>query len=259
MGFSAWQIITVLMERYISRQEYERARESYVSAISPREDIPAEEEDVFPNIEVDIEGLLEKNPDFVAWLYYEDGGVDYPVVQESGSDVNRYLKTTFEGTENSAGCIFVPYDADPDFNDRNTFIYGHNMKDGSMFGGLKNVYRDPQEAKDPYFYIWTKGYEVIRYRVIATYVVKYDSEMYAVPMNDTGYQTYMDSMMGLGRFDKYVPFTDEERAAMEEGKQIVTLSTCYGSAGTSKRLLVQGIEIERRTAQRVEGNTDGGI
>ena len=222
-----------------------------MSAIQPQEEDEEGqgEEDPFPDIEVDIEGLLAENPDFVAWLYYEDGDVNYPVVQETASGVNKYLKTTFEGTENSAGCVFIPYDADPALRYKNTFVYGHNMKDGSMFGGLKNVYRKPEEAKDPYFYVWTKDYEVIRYRVIAAYVVEYDSEMYAIPLTDEAYKTYLDAALELGKMDTYVPFTEEEETAMEECNPIVTLSTCYGSAGTSKRLLIQGVELERRNAR----------
>ena len=81
IGFSAWQIISILRERYISREEYDRARESYVSAIQPKEDAEEEptETDPFPDLEIDIEGLLAKNPDFVAWLYYEDSCPTMPM------------------------------------------------------------------------------------------------------------------------------------------------------------------------------------
>ena len=250
IGVSAWQIIKILQERYISREEYDRARESYVSAIQPKEKEEGEEEDdPFPDLEIDIKGLLAENPDFVSWLYYEDAKINYPVVQENSVDVNKYLKTTFNGTENSAGCVFIPYDADPAFRYKNTFLYGHNMKDGSMFGGMKNVYRKPAEAKDPYFYMWTKDYEVIRYRVVAAYVVDYDSEMYSIPLTEEAYQAYLAAALKLGAMDSYVPFTEEETTAMEECSPIVSLSTCYGSAGTSKRLLIQGVEIERRNVQ----------
>lgn len=109
-----------------------------------------------------------------------------------------------------------------------------------MFGGLNEVYRDPSEYLDPYFYIWTKDYEVIRYRIISAFVVEYDSDMYSIPLTDAAYQEYLAASLELGKLDSYVPFTEEEEAAMEEGNPIVSLSTCYGSAGTSKRLLVQG-------------------
>ena len=97
--------------------------------------------------------------------------------------------------------------------------------------------------------MWTKDYEVIRYRLVAAYVVDYDSEMYSIPLTDEAYQEYLAAALKLGAMDSYVPFTEEETTAMEECSPIVSLSTCYGSAGTSKRLLIQGVEIERRNVQ----------
>lgn len=253
MGYSAWQVITILQERYISRQEYDRARESYVSAIQPKEEEEEETEknvDPFPSIKVDIDGLIRKNPDFTAWVYYADADISYPVTQETGGEINRYLHTTFEGTENPSGCIFMPFDADPAFRYMNTFLYGHNMKDGGMFGRLKDVYRAPEKAADPYIYIWTRDNEVIRYRVISAYIVEKDSEMYSIPIGMEGYRTYTEKAMRLGAMNKYVTLNAEEESALESGNPLVTLSTCYGSAGTSRRLLVQGVEIERRKNNR---------
>lgn len=249
IGFSAWQIITVLQERYICRTEYEQARESYVSAIQPKQnaDVADVEADPFPKIDIDVEGLLEKNEDYVAWLYYEDAKISYPIVQESGDEVNKYIHTTFDGTENPAGCIFMPFDSDPMFRYMNTFLYGHNMKDGSMFGRLKNIYRDPKEAKNPYFYIWDLDENVTRYRVFAMYVVDKSDPMYSIPLKIEAYRDYVDKALKLGSMDGYIPFTEAENQAMEEGAPVVTLSTCYGSAGTSRRLLVQGVAVETRT------------
>jgi len=261
IGFCAWQIITTLQERHLSKQEYERTRESYVSVFEGKEDeeefvwnyeepeTEKEEEEYFPQISVDIEGLLKQNPDFVAWLYYADGAVSYPVVQETKAKINKYMKTTFEGKPNPSGCIFIPYDADPSFRFMNTFLYGHNMANGSMFGTLKKVYQDPSKALDPYFYIWTKDYLVIKYRVIAVYVVDKDSEMFSVPLSEEGYAEYLGKVLSYGAFNKYTLFTDAEKTAMKNAKPIVTLSTCYGAAGTPKRLLVQGVEIVRKDAK----------
>lgn len=247
-GFSAWQIISILQERYISREEYDRARESYVSAITPKVPMAEEtkEKNPYPEIEVDIAGLLGKNPDCAGWLYYGDANISYPIVQESGDSINGYLHSTFEGTQNAAGCIFMPYDADPAFRYNNTFLYGHNMKDGSMFGGLKKIYRNPEKAMAPYFYIWSRDYEIIRYRVFAAYVVDKESEMYAIPLTAETCKEYIGKAMRLGKMNNNVPFSQAEECAVEAGNPVVTLSTCFGSAGTRKRLLIQGIEIERR-------------
>lgn len=243
MGYIGW----LLYGYYSAGSEYDMVREGFVEPAAPDEpEAPPEPESPFPDRDIDIEGLLEQNPDFVCWLYYPDGAVDYPVVKETESDINGYLHRTFDGKSNAAGCIFMPYDADSGFRDLNTFLYGHNMRDGSMFGSLKYLYRDPEEKfKDPYFYIWTKDYERIMYRVVAMYVVDKESEMFAVPISAAGYVEYKDKMMAMGSVDGFVEITDEEMDKLGHGSPLVTLQACYGPAGTRNRLLVTGVEILR--------------
>ncbi len=232
---------------------YDTVKEDYVKEETQTDTDMDDRNYGFPDRDIDIEGLLSANPDFVCWLYYEDGKVDYPVVKERENDINGYMHRAFEGTKNSAGTIFMPYDADERFHDTNTFLYGHNMADGSMFGSLKMIYRDPAEKyKDPYFYIWTKDYEKIKYRVIAMYVVNKDSSMYAVPMSKEGYRDYFSDMMKKGSLSGFIPFTETETDAVDKNKPIVSLSTCYGYAGTDNRLLVQGVEIDRKPYKRQE-------
>ena len=252
LGYILW----LFWGYYKAESEYSMVRQGFVT--QPEQDLalsPTESESPFPERDIDIEGLLSVNPDFVAWIYYEDGKIDYPVAKETEDDINKYLNTTFEGQRNTAGCIFMPYDASSDFKDLNTFLYGHNMKNGSMFGTLKYLYRDPSENfKDPYFYIWTKNYERIMYRVVSMYVVDKDSEMYSVPMNTEGYVEYRDKILELGSVESYQAFTDTEKSAMGQAAPFVTLSVCYGSAGTRNRLLVHGVEVLREPYVR-EGSS----
>lgn len=238
----------VLYEYYRTDILYDGIIEDHVAHEEP----DVLEDDGFPKLDIDIEGLLEANPDFLCWLYYEDGNVDYPVVKEREDDINGWMHRAFDGTKNSAGTIFMPYDADSKFHDMNTFLYGHNMANGSIFGSLKLIYRNPAENyKDPYFYIWTKDYEKIKYRVVSMYVINKDSNMYAVPQTNDGYRDYFDSMMQAGSMSGFIDFTDKETEAIEGCSPIVTLSTCYGYAGTSNRLLVQGVEIDRRLYEKM--------
>lgn len=240
-------MVYLLHGYHAARHEYEITRQ----ALAPLLDGEGTEPDVgvpsrFPERDIDIGGLLAANPDFAFWLYYPDGKVDYPVTQEPDDDINKYLHLTFEGKANAAGCPFITYDADPGLRDLNTFVYGHNMKDGSMFGSLKHLYRDPSgNFSDPYFYVWTRDGERILYRVIGMQVVDKDDAAYSVPGNAAGYREYVDAMLASGSTDGFVPFTDEERDAIKSHSPVVSLSTCFGSAGTRKRLLVQGVELLR--------------
>ena len=81
----------------------------------------------------------------MGWLRIRALGISYPVVQ--GEDNDFYLHRTFEKEDNFAGCIFVNCDNSGNFTDQNTIIYGHNMKDGSMFGKLKK-FREEQILLD---------------------------------------------------------------------------------------------------------------
>lgn len=202
----------------------------------------------FPDLDVDADGLAAANPDFVCWLYYKDGNVSYPVVKEHEDAVDSYLHHTFEGNPSNSGCLFIPYDAGNDFTGSNTFVYGHNMKNGSMFGSLKLIYNNPAEYFiEPYFYAWTKGHERIAYRIIAVYVVDRGSGMYAVPYGAQAYREYVSEALKLGSTGNRIPFTDAERQAVDGAQPIVTLSACYGPAGTANRLLVQGVEVFRES------------
>lgn len=89
--------------------------------------------------QVDTAALQAQNPDFVAWLDIPGTGIQYPVVQANDNDY--YLRRTFSGTQNRAGSIFMDYRC-TDFSDANTILYGHNMRDDTMFAALK-AYEDP--------------------------------------------------------------------------------------------------------------------
>lgn len=226
-------------------EEYNEIRSNYVTEQEPMEGADDYVSPI-PDLDIDIDGLLATNPDFIAWLYYPDGNVDYPVVKEREEDINGYLHRSFEGNKSSAGCLFVPYDADERFTDFNTFVYGHNMRNGSVFGSLKKLIRTPDENyKDPYFYVYAKNGDRIMYRVISTYITDKNSSYFAIPQSISGYEEYLAQILDAGKLDGRIPFTDEDMEAMDRHKPIVTFSVCYGRAGTSNRQLVHGVEVLR--------------
>lgn len=92
---------------------------------------------------VDFEALKKNGPDIIGWITLPDSAINYPVTQTDNNEY--YLRHLYDGTYNKAGCLFADYENQADFSDRNTIIYGHNMRDGSMFAVLN------QYDGQPYF------------------------------------------------------------------------------------------------------------
>ena len=127
-----------------------------------------------------IEALQEENSDTVAWIRFDEPAViSYPVVK--GMDNDLYLTKTFSASDNKLGAIFMDYRNASSFSDRNTIIYGHNLKvGGEMFSQL-NAYGDEAFYKEhPYFYIYTPDGKTRTYQVFVAGVVSDQAENYTL-------------------------------------------------------------------------------
>lgn len=188
--------------------------------------LQSEEEGDDPAILVDTAALKEVNPDFAAVLYVPALGLLYPVAYSS--DNNEYLTRTFDGTDNPCGSIFVDCSASRNFTDLHTLIFGHNMKNGTMFGSLKKFFQDPSLVEqDPYFYLYTED-RVLRYRIYA---------YLTLPVDDPIYSTAVDSAEDydtlVRRLESASAYTPENGEVDYSGHpDLVTLSTCYGTGHT---------------------------
>lgn len=193
----------------------------------------------FPEMEVDFKSLKEKNPDTVGWLYVGSCGISYPIVQ--GEDNDYYMHHTFEGTANSSGAIIMDYRDDKYLKDWNTFIYGHNMKNGSMFGSLKKLLKDESlYDSDPYIYVYLPGY-IYRYQIFSYYKDKPDSKMYWTADNLQEYRQYIRDALSLSVRDLGVETSEENN--------MITLVTCSGSGEGKMRFFVHGEFIDRYKIQ----------
>lgn len=189
----------------------------------------------FPEMEVDFKALREKNPDTVGWLYVGSCGISYPIVQ--GEDNDYYMNHTFEGTVNSSGAIIMDYRDDKYLKDWNTFIYGHNMKNGSMFGSLKKLLNDETlYDSDPYIYVYLPGY-IYRYKIFSYYKDKPDSKMYWTADTLQEYRQYIRDALSLSVRDLGVETSEDNN--------MVTLVTCSGSGAGKMRFFVHGEFIDR--------------
>lgn len=132
------------------------------SDIAAKTTLVTSDDDVL-STEIDWDALLAINPETIAWIYVPDTEINYPVVQTTNNE--KYLKTNFQGEVNwvvSFGAIFLDYQCEPDFSSQNSFLYGHNMNDGSMFAALAS-FADNQvfnEHRDVYVFTPLRNYKL---------------------------------------------------------------------------------------------------
>lgn len=179
-------------------------------------------------VQIDFEMLKQVNEDIIGWILFDFNGISYPILQ--GEDNEEYLYTLADKTENKAGSIFMDAACASDFSDVHTIIYGHNMKNLSMFGKLK-YYRTKADyyKENCYFTIYTPD-KICRYEIFAWYEASEDDSVYQVGFKE---DEVFDSFVGQMLNRRY---TDTGIRADKEDK-IVTLSTC---SSNGKRFLVHG-------------------
>ncbi len=232
-GIAAVKLIDIGKEYYDGQKEYKELK-AYIKEVPvcQPEKMKGDESEKETGKEIDFEGLRKINEDLVAWIQIPGIGLDYPVVQ--GEDNNTYLHQTYEKNYNFAGTIFIDYENKRDFSDCNTLVYGHNMKNGSMFGMLKKYRADETLYNtSKYFWILTpeKNY---RYEIIAAYTTSVNSETYTLFKGPgSEFLEYEKKMFQNSEIQ-----TDASAEDADVKDKIVTLSTCTGNQAT--RFVVQG-------------------
>lgn len=165
--------------------------------------------------DIDWDKMRGINPDIVAWLYLEDSKIDYPIVQ--GDDNDKYLHTMFNGQAGGCGTLFVDSAAVDPFKQFNTIVYGHHMRDGSMFNNLKK-FKDPEYAKTHSRFELITPEQKYHLDVLAFLNIPADSPIYTSNISDDAADDYMNLINNKASY-----VTSNE---LEDGDQIVILSTC---------------------------------
>lgn len=192
-----------------------------------------------PNLEVDLANLQEtQNPDIYAWIYIPGTKVNYPVLQHPTDD-SHYLNYNLDGSKGYPGCIYSEktYNG-KDFMDVNTVLYGHNMKNGTMFGSLHRYEDEEFFYENRYIYVYTQD-RLLAYKIFAAYEYGNEHLLYNTNFEDAYSFCYFFAMAKARRsmhsiFDEDVQLTGEEH--------IITLSTCINGK-PDNRFLVQGVLI----------------
>lgn len=208
----------IFVYRYWVQQQAYEELETYVEVQEEKNPNVVE----LADLTADWDALRAINPDIVAWIYIPDSPINYPVVQ--GPDNQKYLHTTFNGETGwsaSAGTIFIDQKNDAQLLDRNTFFYGHHMRDTSMFTSLDKWTNTTEFNKHRDVYILTPNGNY--YAKMFAAVKSSGSEAIVITEfpNDTSFQEYIQKMLNRSIVEQ-----KGEVFSADQVKQAFAFCTC---------------------------------
>jgi len=239
-AFAGWKLVSALLQ-------YDRDRAAYASiaSMAVTDAAPVQSGAAVQNgavvetlsakalpVKVDWQTLEAVSPDIVAWLYCPDTIINYPVVQTS--DNVTYLRSDFNGKYSGAGCLFADTDAVLGTTQSNFVVYGHNRKDGSMFGTLTEYKEKDYYNEHPSLFLLTPE-QNYRVELLCCRIVEANDKNYPSYFQTTSdYQTYLNGL-STGAYWLNTEY-------MTTDYQLITLSTCAYTVGfANPRLIVQGV------------------
>lgn len=184
---------------------------------------------------IDFEKLKGVNPDIYAWIEIPDTGISYPILQHPTDDA-YYITRSYDRSKSYYGAIFsqVKYNKN-DFSDSCTVLYGHRMRDGSMFAGLSNyMNREYFDAHDK-FYIYMPD-KVLQYDVFASIPFDNRNILYAWDCNNDQrqYWSFVQTVKNTRSMDANI----KEDYKINYDDRIVILSTCYPGDSSNRYLVI---------------------
>jgi sortase B len=246
MCFAAYQLGSIFLNYHRDRSAYNELAERAISGLAEAEEQgdttiqatpePGTDSVVVSEVPftVDWDYLRSINSDIVGWLYCPNTVINYPVVQSS--DHEFYLYHGFDGSSNSSGTLFADRDSVEGIIQSNFIVYGHNMKDDSMFGSFQSyVNRSYYETYPTLYYLTPDA----NYRIdlFCAHIVESTDDNYPGYFSSiSDYQAYLDKVSASAFWVNY--------DVMSTDYQLFTMSTCTSASGYSDpRLLVQGMMV----------------
>ncbi|MBR2716637.1 MAG: sortase [Oscillospiraceae bacterium] len=230
----------IFLNYHRDRAAYDDLADEAISELRRRvqEELDAPEEEVVVNpsvpIQVDWTYLRQQNSDVIGWLYCPNTVINYPVLQTQ--DESFYLNHGFDKQPNTAGALFADYGSSAGVLMSNFIIYGHNMKDHSMFGTLTRYTDQSYWEQNPTMYYLTPNQN---YRIELSCAHIVESTVDNFPMLFSGTAEYRSYLNQISTRCFWV-----NSPAMLTDYQLITLSTCsYTSGYVDPRFLVHGIMI----------------
>ena len=226
--FSSYKVfIWVKSDRKLKKMEEGLYKE--VVSVKPTMNLTdTETQESVGSIEVDFKKLKEINKDVIGWIKIYDTYINYPIMK--GKTDEYYLRKDIYGDYNYSGSIFVYSNVNEEFEDENTLIYGHNMKNDRMFANLQKIYTG-ELGKNIDVEIYTENSEKI-YRVFSVYVCKPDSKITKNSFTEEEKKKYIDDALSKSKIN----FNQD----INYSNNMITLVTCGNS--NKERIVVHAIE-----------------
>lgn len=183
--------------------------------------------------EIDWASLQNEVSNIIGWIEIPGMYISYPIVQ--GEDNEYYLHHNVDGEESGYGAIFLNCDNQSDFSDTHSIVYGHNMKDGTMFHNL-NSYGNPEEfAASPDIYIYTISGKTMRFRIFSVHQAEEGSAAfkYNNPLGSDEYGNQLEVVKNLSEYDTGTVISDKS--------PFITLITCNSRLDDRIRTTVHAI------------------
>ena len=226
-------IIYSLYNIYIWKKNVDKNNEiKEITKKHVKEEKKNEKEEI-KEYKIDFDALKKSNSDTVGYIKVNNTNIDYVVVQTK--DNSYYLNHNFNKEKNRAGWIFLDYRNKLDGSDKNTIIYGHNMKDGSMFETLSNVLQKWwYEDSNNYIVTFTTEEKTFMYQVFSTYDIKNEDYYIKTKFNsDNDYEKFLKTIKSRSNHDYGIELTKDDT--------ILTLSSCLGAG--EKRVVLHAKKV----------------
>lgn len=232
--------------RWKTKETYQKLAEDFVKDDSENEEVKEKKKDWWSqDVKIEFEELKKVNEEIVGWIRFDDIKqipINYPILYSGDSE--KYLRSDIYGEYQIAGCIFLEGLNQPNFSDLYNIIYGHNMRDESMFGSLKKYKEEGFYEQNPYFTVYTEE-RAYRYQIFSWFEAKNRGQVYQIGYQENEeYQKFIDVLTEAS----------DEKTGIHPQKEdhILTLSTCTGDGNYAERFVVIAVCVDEQSMSRTE-------
>jgi len=220
--YSGYQLSLYLYDGYVSSKLNNKMKQQYLEIQQMQQEMDHTDEAEWTDEQLlqmyqdRFKQLQEMNNDIVGWVSIENTGIDYPVAQTNNNDY--YLNHNIEQQSSARGAIFMDYRNANVSSNQHTVIYGHHMKDGSMFGELSK-YKEAAYYQDHDTITYESAEGISKWKVFSVYIYSPEDQFFEYEFADQEqYSDYLEKIKKKSRYDTGLEVNADD--------QLLTLVTC---------------------------------